>query len=472
MRKFFPILLVLWVLIIIGAFLLNVYVLRKDTEVLVQTSSEAFFKLLVTVRQWNIDHGEVYVPKTETMRPNPYLRHSRRDVVTDFGDSLTMINPAFMTRQLAELAEKNKITKFHLTSENPIRPKNKPDEWETKVLQTFRNPDDRFFEKVREGDTIIFRYMAPLITQESCLSCHAAQGYKIGDLRGGISIDTSYYDDRFTYTSAISRKVIVIYFIILLIGLLLLYYIETLSIRNRIAVETKHKELQDLNAAKDKFISIIAHDLKTPAANIESLSEALSARFDDLSEEERRSCIDMLVESAKTHTDLLNTLLDLSRLRLGSKQYDPQRLDTRRIATEVLEQTKLQAQQKQINQKNQADEYYVKADKNMITAVIRNLVVNGIKFTHPGGQIVIKTEKKDHEIIISVTDTGIGIANTKKDRIFGVDSSKSTAGTANETGTGLGLLLCKEYVERHNGKIWLESEVGKGTTFFFTLPAF
>ena len=470
MRKYFPILLVLWVLIIIGSFLLNVYVLRKNTEIFVQASSEAFFKLLVTVHQWNIDHGEIYVPVTETMRPNPYLNHSRRDVVTNFGDSLTMVNPAFMTRQLAESVEKNKIIRFHITGEKPIRPNNTSDEWEKKVLQTFKNADDSFFEKVRMGDSVIFRYMAPFLTNETCLSCHA--GYKTGDLKSGISINTSYHDDSITYTSITSRKLIIIYFIIWIIGLLLLFYIETLSKRNRLAVETKHKELQDLNAAKDKFISIIAHDLKTPAANIESLSEALSARFDDLNEEERRSCIDMLVESAKTHSDLLNTLLDLSRLRLGSKQYDPQRLDIRRLVVEVLEQTKLQAQQKQINQKNQADEYYVKADKNMITAVIRNLVVNGIKFTHPGGQIVIKTEKKVQEIVVSITDSGIGIADSKKDRIFGVDSSKSTTGTANETGTGLGLLLCKEYVERHNGRIWLESEVGKGTTFFFTLPAF
>jgi len=262
----------------------------------------------------------------------------------------------------------------------------------------------------------------------------------------------------------------IIYSLILLIGFFLLYYIETLSKRNRFSVEIKNKELQDLNAAKDKFISIIAHDLKTSATNVELLSKTLKDNFDDISEEDRRNCIDMLVESAKTHTELLNTLLDLSRLRLGSKQYDPERLDIRKLITEVLEQTKLQAQQKQINQKNQAEELFVKADKNMITTVIRNLVVNGIKFTHSGGHIVVKTENKVKEIIISVTDTGIGIADAKKDRIFGVDGSKSTTGTANEVGTGLGLLLCKEYVERHGGHIWFESEVGKGTTFFFTLP--
>ena len=460
-----------WVVIIVGAFLLNVFILRKNTENLVQTSSEAFFRMLVTVLQWNAEHGQVYVPVTEDMRPNPHLINSQHEIIKNFEDTLTLVNPAFMTRQIAKLAEKRKITNFHITSLNPLRPENKSEEWETNVLQSFRNSDDRFFGKIKSGDSITFKFMAPLFTNKSCLSCHATQGHKTGDLRGGISINTSYHDDHITYNYTSSHKLITIYSIFLIVGFFLLFCIETLSKRNRLAVETKHKELQDLNAAKDKFISIVAHDLKTPAANIELLSETLSARFDDLSEEERRSCIDMLVESAKTHTELLNTLLDLSRLRLGSKNYDPERLDTRKIATEVLEQTKLQAQQKQIIQKNQADEFFVMADKNMITAVIRNLVVNGIKFTHPGGQIMINTDRTGHDVIVSITDTGIGITDAKKNRIFGVDSSKSTTGTANETGTGLGLLLCKEYVERHNGKIWLESEVGKGTTFFFTLPA-
>ena len=470
MRKYFPIFLCVWVLIIIGAFLLNAYVLRKNTENFVQAGSEAFYKLVLTVRQWNADNGTVYVPLTETMHPNPYLSHSRRDVITSFGDSLTMANPAFMTQKMIEFTEKTQVTKFRTIGVKPICPENEPDEWETKVLQTFRDANDRFFEKMKSGDSIRFRYMAPLYANKSCLLCHEMQGYKTGDLMGGISINASCRADCFTYNSATSRRIIIIYSIFLIIGLFLLFYFEISSKRKRLAVETKHKELKDLNVAKDKFISIIAHDLKTPAANIESLSETLSERFDELSEEDRKSCIHLLVESAKIHAELLNTLLDLSRLRLGSQQYDPVRLDIRKIATDVLEQTKLQAQQKQISQKNNADECFVIADKNMITTVIRNIVVNGLKFTHIGGQIIIKTEKKDKKVIVSVADTGVGIPNAKKDRIFGVDSNKSTTGTANETGTGLGLLLCKEYVERNGGNIWFESEEGKGTTFFFSLP--
>ena len=248
-------------------------------------------------------------------------------------------------------------------------------------------------------------------------------------------------------------------------------YLWILTKRNRLELETKYRELYDLNAAKDKFISVIAHDLKTPAANIESLSAMLRENFDHYSKEEQKDCIDMLVESTKTHNELLNTLLDLSRFRLGNIQYDPERLDIRKLANEVLEQTKLQAQQKRITQISHVEECFVKVDRNMIAAVIRNLVVNGIKFTHPGGKIIVGAERAGTEVIVSVTDTGIGIVEEKRAHIFGVNSNKSTTGTANETGTGLGLLLCKEYVERNGGHIWFESKVGKGTTFYFTLPA-
>ena len=263
-----------------------------------------------------------------------------------------------------------------------------------------------------------------------------------------------------------------VYLLVFIAGFVLLWYIQLLSKRRQLELETQNRELQDLNAAKDKFISIVAHDLKTPAANIESLSQTLQERFDDLGEEEQKSCIEMLVESVKTHNELLNSLLDLSRLRLGGKRFNPERLNICKLVDEVLEQTKLQAQQKRISQSNQTDEIFVNADKNMITTVIRNLMVNAIKFTYSGGRIVVRSEKKNTEVIVSVTDTGIGIADAKKDRIFGIDNSESTTGTANETGTGLGLMLCKEYVKRNGGEIWFESEQGKGTTFFFTLPAF
>ena len=471
-RKYFPFFLIVWVVVIVCSFQLNLYLLRKNSETQFKTGSEAFFRLLVAIGQWNLNHELVYVPITETMQPNPYIIHNRRDVVTNFGDSLTLLNPAIMMRQLSELTGEREITEFRITGFDPICPESKPNEWEIEALKTFKNENDRFFEKKKTGDSFIFMYMAPLMAEQSCLYCHLSQNGKPGNVMGGVSINTLYQGDYLMHTNTSLYRLIIIYSLILLIGFFLLLRVGILTKRNRLALETKHRELHDLNAAKDKFISVIAHDLKTPAANIESLSAMLRENFDHYSKEEQRDCIDMLVESTKTHNELLNTLLDLSRLRLGNIQYNPERLDIRKLANEVLEQTKLQAQQKHISQTNQVEECFVKADKNMISAVVRNLVVNGIKFTHPGGKIIIGVKRAGTGVVVSVTDTGIGIVEEKRGRIFGVNSNKSTTGTANETGTGLGLLLCKEYVERNGGNIWLESEVGKGTTFFFTLPDF
>jgi len=424
---------------IVFSFQLNLFILRKSSENHVKTGSEAFFRLLVITDQWNQKHG--------------------------------MVNHATMIQQLSDLAEQNKITGFRITGLDPLCPDNNPNEWESDALKTFKSENDRFFGKKKLGDSVIFMYMAPLMVQQSCLSCHTLQNQKIGDVMGGISINTTYRDDYLMHTSTSLHKLIIIYFLILTVGFFLLLYIGELAKRKQLTVEIRHRELYDLNAAKDKFISVIAHDLKTPAANIESLSAMLRDNFDHYSKQEQKDCIDMLVDSTKAHNDLLNTLLDLSRLRLGNILYHPERVEIRKLTTEVLEQTKLQAQQKHISQTNQVDECSVKIDKNMIAAVIRNLVVNGIKFTHPGGKIIVGGKRTGTEIVVSVTDTGIGIVESKRDLIFGVNSNKSTTGTANETGTGLGLLLCKEYVERNGGHIWLDSEVGKGTTFFFTLPA-
>jgi signal transduction histidine kinase len=456
----------MWAAIVAGAFMLNMYIVHKNAEKFVRTESEAFFDLLVTIRQWNSGHGLVYVPTSGDMQPNPYLIHNRRDAVTNFGDSLTMINPAFMTRQLSELAAADGVTRFHITSLNPIRPANKADGWETKALQTFKDKDNRVFEKIKTGDSLTFRFMAPLITEQSCLACHATQGYRLGDVRGGISINTAYHRD---YAMASQGKTLTIYAVVFLAGF---FPLLCFRLSHKRDISAKNRELQFLGTSKDKFFSVIAHDLKTPAGNIQMLSEMLQNQFDDIDNEERKSYIDMLAESARVHHDLLNTLLDLSMLQLGSKQNVPERLNIRILANDVLQQTRLQAQQKHIGLANLSDDCFARADRNMITTVVRNIVTNAIKFTNPEGQITISTAKGNGEITVSITDTGIGIADPVKNRVFAVDYHKSTAGTANEPGTGLGLILCKEYVERNGGRIWFESEPGKGTTFFFTLPEF
>lgn len=161
----------------------------ESLEGLARERGSVLFRLIELTRDWNAQHGGVYVPVTEETQPNPYLNHPRRDLVTTDGQRLTMVNPAFMTRQIAEIAERADGVKLHITSLMPIRPGNSADAWETKGLQAFATGQKREILSLLDTENgLVHRYMAPLYVKEACMACHAEQGYKLGDVRGGISI--------------------------------------------------------------------------------------------------------------------------------------------------------------------------------------------------------------------------------------------------------------------------------------------
>ena len=160
---------------------------RHHTEIAADTA-RGIFRIVQLTRLWNAQHGGVYVPVTEKTQPNPYLDVPDRDVVTDRGVALTKINPAFMTRQLAELITPENGTSFHITSLKPIRPKNRADGWEHAALERFENGTEEVFERITTASSDQFRYMAPLMVKGPCMKCHQKQGYQAGDVRGGISV--------------------------------------------------------------------------------------------------------------------------------------------------------------------------------------------------------------------------------------------------------------------------------------------
>lgn len=183
----------LWFTLVVGLFLwVDERENHYEKKVAFKTAN-AFFQQILLSRKWNASHGGVFVPITENTPPNEYLSVPYRDITAENGLKLTKINPAYMTRQMAELAEQTQGSiRFHITSLNPIRPENKPSEWERRWLQSFEQGVKEQGEFFDDGSTTWFRYMAPLVTGRECLSCHAKQGYKEGDLRGGISISLPY----------------------------------------------------------------------------------------------------------------------------------------------------------------------------------------------------------------------------------------------------------------------------------------
>jgi len=241
--------------------------------------------------------------------------------------------------------------------------------------------------------------------------------------------------------------------------------------RSSDSIKKYAEELNQLNTTKDKFFSIIAHDLKNPFITILGFSDLLQTDYADLSDEERLFYIEEMKKSAEISHTLLQNLLLWSRSQTGRIEFNPQKINLQTLVDSNCALMKSTANRKQINIKCEvANELTVYSDEDMLNTVFRNLITNAIKFSNKGGEVIISSNVSDSFAEITVADFGTGMDKNIKENLFKLDSTQSVPGTDNESGTGLGLILCKEFVEKNGGKIWVESELGKGSKFFFTLP--
>lgn len=236
------------------------------------------------------------------------------------------------------------------------------------------------------------------------------------------------------------------------------------------------KEKQDLKIKrllndKNQFFSIIAHDLRGPLGSSVALSELLSENMEEYSFEEIKEITEMLHESNENSYKLLENLLDWARVQTGMIEYSPKRIVLNTLIQENIALNKNAALNKNIALSFDSIELIeVDADKNMIDTIVRNLLTNAIKFTDKQGKIIVKMERINQKVTISIIDTGIGIPDKIKEKLFKINSKVTQRGTENESGSGLGLLLCSEFIKMHQGEIYVESEFGKGSVFKFSLP--
>ena len=230
------------------------------------------------------------------------------------------------------------------------------------------------------------------------------------------------------------------------------------------------KKLIQLIATKDKFFSIISHDLKSPFSILLGMSQGLMENEDILDDADKKEFIRSIYETSKKTYELLEDLLTWSRTQTGAISFVPARFSLNPVVSDILQLLETNAEVKGIHLINSIDpEMTVYGDIKMINTVIRNLVSNSVKYTPTGGSVTVDAVIKNGVAEISVTDTGIGMDEKILNSLFKIEATSSRPGTNKEEGTGLGLLLCKEFVGRHNGKIWVESEVGKGSRFVFTV---
>ncbi len=240
-------------------------------------------------------------------------------------------------------------------------------------------------------------------------------------------------------------------------------------------IEQSETDLREINAKKDKFFSIIAHDLRSPFSGLAGLTSLLKSSLNELSKEQIENYIDLINQSSQHTFKLLENLLSWAKTQTGKIEFAPSYVNLRQIIDETISVAAISAKNKIIEIEINIDSYQsVYADENMLKTIIRNLVSNAVKYTHKKGTIKISSinqifNNKKYNVI-AIADNGMGIPKDKQEKVFNIESNYTTIGTEKEKGTGLGLILCKEFVEKHFGKIWCESEENKGSTFYFSLP--
>jgi signal transduction histidine kinase/branched-subunit amino acid transport protein AzlD len=233
----------------------------------------------------------------------------------------------------------------------------------------------------------------------------------------------------------------------------------------------KNKTLEELNATKDKFFSIIAHDLKSPFNSIIGLSELLIKKIRDKDFDDIDEYAKIIMQSSHRAMDLLLNLMEWSLSQTGRMKFNPEYFELNIIINDIIQLfTDIAGQKSIIITKKLPPNSSIYADKAMISTILRNLISNAIKYTKPGGEINILSEVTQIEMKVSVSDTGVGMSPASINKLFLIDENYSTIGTLGEQGTGLGLILINEFVEKHFGKIWVESVEGKGSIFNFTIP--
>jgi signal transduction histidine kinase/Tfp pilus assembly protein PilF len=265
-------------------------------------------------------------------------------------------------------------------------------------------------------------------------------------------------------------------FSLMLLGTLLYNYIEKKRINKRLDLqkretELKNTELSQLIQDKDRFLQILAHDLRNPFNGLLGLTDYLLENIDHIDREQLFTTLSLVNQSQKNTFTLLNDLLLWSQSHANLMNIKPEQIKLSDFCYEVIHERKNHAEHKNIQIDYQiSDNLQIFADRNMLKSVLRNLLSNAIKFTRQNGTIFICAEQNHHNYIISIADNGIGIGKDHLDKLWKFNNPYITRDTEGNKGTGFGLTLCKDFVEKHGGTIWVESETGKGSTFSFTIP--
>jgi signal transduction histidine kinase len=452
-------------------------ILRRQAESSAWERARMLFDIIETTRLWNARHGGVYVPTTEATPPNPYLDVPDRDFEA-LGRKFTMVNPAYMTRQVAELVEKRQGVTFNITSLKPIRPDNRADPWETRALERFEAGETEVLEKVDGHAPPSYRYMAALQVREPCLKCHRKQGYEVGDIRGGISV-TIPAAAILAAMAPQKRQTLLVYLSIFLVGSLGTIFfltrlranwlaLEAVRARQEEVIAARTAELQRSNQELEHFAYVASHDLREPLRMISSYAGLLQKRLGDRLEGDNKEFMGYLTDGATRLQAMITDLLDYSRVDRTQMSFSA--VEMSEVLVEALSNLQIAIEECDAEVTHDAMPR-VKGHPLLLVRLLQNLIGNAIKYRAPERRplVHVSAERKDGFWTFCVRDNGIGIPADSHDRVFQIFQRLHPRSAY--PGTGIGLAVCRRIVEHHGGKIWLESKEDEGSTFYFTLPA-
>lgn len=496
MRQSWWVTLVLCYGLVIGASLsFSIANIRNHSLVVATEGARNVFHTVVLTREWNSRHGTVYVPAGELAPPNPYLEHPRRDVTTTDGQKLTLINPAYMTRQISEISERSQGLSFRITSLNPLRPANAPDAWEKEALQSLAAGNDEVKGVVTRSDgQHIFRFMAPLLVTEDCLQCHVEQGYRVGDVRGGISISQPYEP---FLAAALPSEWLTVGGHLMVFALLtgLSWWWLTHLRKSWLELEDKIAELgqarqgllqNEKMASLGRMVACFAHELNTPVGiavgAISHGDEVLNEidgllRQEEVHEDDLRNRLETLRQSgglALANLRRAATLVQrFKRTSIDQTSEQHRRFNLRELIDDLMASLKSQMKNSpvQVAVDCPAD-LVIDGVPGLLEQLLTNLVMNSLQHgfeegTRPGTIRIVCVRPAAGRLLLVYSDDGAGMAADVAERIF----EPFFTTRRGQGGSGLGMYLCYNIViEQLGGSIACASAPGAGVRFTIDLP--